>query len=265
MIAYDYHVHSVFSDGVNTLEEVAAAACERGVKILGFTDHGYAPYDTYCCMRRENVPVYRETCRKLKETYAGRMEVYCGIEQDIFSEESTDGYDYVIGSVHYLFLTGEYLTVDWKRERLERATALLGGDMLRVAEEYYRIVSQVTERTCCQLIGHFDLISKLNEREHLFDENDPRYIEAWQQAADALLKAGVPFEINTGAISRGYKTEAYPAAPIRRYLRDRGASFVLSSDSHNKETLQYDFERYERVCRKEGLTLLDRLEWRKEP
>ncbi len=260
MTAYDYHVHSTFSDGRNTLKEVAAAACARGVKVLGFTDHGYAPYDTDCCMRRESIPAYLEACRQLKDAYDGRMEILCGVEQDLFSDEPTDGYDYVIGSVHYLCLNGEYLNVDWKKEKLERAAFLLGGDMLAVTEEYYRLVSRVVERTHCQLIGHFDLISKLNEREHLFDENDPRYVAAWRQAADILLETGVPFEINTGAISRGYRTEAYPAAPIRQYLRDCGARFVLSSDSHSRETLQYAFERYEQVCREEGLCLLDRLE-----
>ena len=116
----------------------------------------------------------------------------------------------------------------------------------------------MADRTRCQLIGHFDLIAKLNEREHLFDEEDPRYVAAWRKAADVLLRTGLPFEINTGAISRGYRTEAYPALPIRRYLRDHGARFVLSSDSHQKETLRYDFEREERICREEGFLLLDR-------
>ena len=34
------------------------------------------------------------------------MEIHCGIEQDLFSQEPTDGYDYVIGSVHYLYAAG---------------------------------------------------------------------------------------------------------------------------------------------------------------
>ena len=262
MTAYDYHVHSTFSDGQHPLAEVAEAACARGIQTLGFSDHGYAPYDTDNCMRREDIPRYRDACWELRAAYAGRMQIYCGIEQDLFSQEPTDGYDYVIGSVHYLHLNGEYLPVDWKREHLDRAAALLGGDMLAVTEEYYRLVAQVAERTQCQLIGHFDLITKLNERCHLFDEQHPRYVAAWRQAADTLLKTGIPFEINTGAISRGYRTGPYPAAPIRRYLRDRGARFVLSSDSHSKDTLQFAFERCEQMCREEGLTLLDQLEWR---
>ena len=262
MITADYHVHTDYSDGRNSIDEVAAEAYASGMTAIGFSEHVYAPYDTDVCMREGTALAYREACRRLRKQYEGRMAVYCGIEQDIFAEEPTDGYDYIIGAVHYVYLNGEYLTVDWKRDTLDRAAYLLGGDMLSVTEEYYRIVAQVVEQTHCQLIAHFDLISKLNEREHLFDENDPRYIAAWQRAADRLLKTGVPFEINTGAISRGYRTDAYPALPIRRYLRDHGARFVLSSDSHAKETLRSHFEYEERLCREEGLPLIDQLEWR---
>ena len=255
MIACDFHVHTDYSDGKHTIDEVAAAAYARGMTAIGFSDHGYAACDVDCCMPRERIADYRRDCERLKREYAGRMDVYCGIEQDFCSDEPADGYDYVIGSVHYLHVEGEYLNVDWKRETMDRAAFLLGGDMLSVAEEYYRMAALVVERTHCQLIGHFDLVTKLNERERLFDVNHPRYVAAWQKAADALLKTGVPFEINTGAVARGYRTESYPALPIRRYLRDRGARFVLSSDSHAKETLLFGFEQEERLCRQEGFVL----------
>ena len=263
MIVGDYHVHSTFSDGKDSLEAMAAEAYTQGMTAIGFSDHGYAPYDSACCIRQEAIPAYREACRRLRVRYAGRMAVYCGIEQDLFSDEPTDSFDYVIGAVHYLKIRGEYLGVDWKRSTLDRAAFLMGGDMLSVAEEYFRLVSQVVERTGCQLIAHFDLISKLNQREHLFDENDPRYVAAWKQAADELLKTGVPFEINTGAVYRGYKTEAYPAPPIRRYLSEHGARFVLSSDSHQRQSLRYGFGEQERLCREEGIVLLDELDWRR--
>ncbi len=264
MIRCDYHVHTTFSDGGADPAAVAAAAYARGMTALGFSDHVYAPYDLPCCMDRERIADYRAACQAVKRAYAGRMAVYCGIEQDYFSDEPTDGYDYVIGAVHYVRVNGEYLTVDWKRDTLDRAAEGLGGDLITVAEEYYRLAAKVVERTRCQLIGHFDLISKLNEGGRLFDERDPRYVAAWQQAADALLSTGVPFEINTGAIARGYRTDAYPSAPILRYLADRGARFVLSSDSHSPETLMFDFERQERLCAAAGIVPLERLEWRKE-
>ena len=103
----------------------------------------------------------------------------------------------------------------------------------------------MAEVTKCDIIGHFDLVTKFIEQEPAFDVHHPRYIRAWQQAADTLLKTGKPFEINTGAMSRGYRTEPYPSREIRDYLRARGGKLILSSDSHRKETIAYRFEDYQ--------------------
>ena len=143
MITADYHVHTEFSDGRDPIDAVVERAYASGMTAIGFSEHVYAPYDTYVCMREGTTPAYKEACRRLREQYAGRMTVLCGIEQDIFAEEPTDGYDYIIGAVHYVYLNGEYLTVDWKRETLDRAAFLLGGDMLSVTEEYYRSVARL--------------------------------------------------------------------------------------------------------------------------
>ena len=62
------------------------------------------------------------------------------------------------------------------------------------------------------------------------------------RAADALLKTGKPFEINTGAVSRGYRTSPYPDREICRYILDHGGKLIFSSDSHAKETIGYGFE-----------------------
>lgn len=258
MIAQDLHVHSVWSDGKNTPEEIAQAALEKGIERLGFSDHGYAPYDEDCCMKRGARTDYQREIGRLKDRYAGRLEILCGVEQGLFSDEPTDGYDYVIGAVHYLKIGDKYLTVDWKKELLLEAAGLLGGDMYAAAELYYEQLSRVPEIPGCGLIAHFDLIRKLNRNGELFDESCPRYRAAWQKAADRLLESGLPFEINTGAVSRGYQTDPYPSAEIIAYLAERGARLVLSSDSNSRDTLLFDFERQERLAKEKGLVLLRR-------
>ena len=112
------------------------------------------------------------------------------------------------------------------------------------AEAYYATETRVVEVTKCDIIGHFDLITKFIEQEPAFDVHHPRYVKAWQNAVDELLKTGKPFEINTGAISRGYRTEPYPSREIRDYIRAHGGKMILSSDSHQIETKAYKFEDY---------------------
>ena len=254
MILSDFHVHSTWSDGKSTLDEIAEEACARGIRRLGFSDHGYAPYDVASCMKRGMRAAYQREVARLREMYRGRMEIFCGVEQDLFSQEPTDGYDYVIGAVHYMKIGDQYLAVDWKPELQLQAAELL-GDIYAAAELYYDEVARVADIPGCSIIAHFDLFRKLNRDGSLFDQNHPRYRAAWMRAADRLLLKGLPFEINTGAISRGYQDEPYPDGEIIDYLAARGARFLLSSDSHRKDTLLCDFERQERTARQRGLHL----------
>ncbi len=239
----DYHVHTVFSDGEDTPEAVAEAAYRRGFTELGFSDHSHTDFDLSYCMHRAKYPEYRARIQALKEAYAGKLTIFCGIEQDGFSEEPTDEFDYVIGSLHYLRIGGETVEVDGSADILKAAAEQhFGGDILCVTECYYETLAERIPRTKPDLIGHFDLISKFNEGDTLFPSSDERYRKAWQAAADALLALHVPFEVNTGAMSRGYRTKPYPSAEMLRYLAERGGKFLLSSDSHSAGTLGFAFE-----------------------
>ena len=253
MILADYHVHTTFSDGKNTPEEMVLAAIEKGMKTIGFSDHSYTFFDESYCMRREEIGAYCTCIAELKEKYRGQIEVLCGIEQDFYSDMPTQDYDYVIGSVHYLKLGNEYVPVDESPQTLcDAANRFFGGDMIALAEEYYRTVSQVVDRQNADIIGHFDLITIFNENGTLFDQNDERYIAAYRAAADRLIEAGKPFEINTGGVARGYRTTPYPSSEAMEYIRQRGGKFILSSDSHSTETLCFGFDNEElaKLCEK---------------
>ncbi len=116
--------------------------------------------------------------------------------------------------------------------------------MISVCEKYFDIVSRVYEKTHCDIIGHFDLITKYNERERIIDTENPRYIAAWKKAVDALIPAGVPFEINLGAIFRGMRTTPYPSVEQIKYIASRGGKFILTSDSHSADTVALDFPKW---------------------
>lgn len=248
MILTDLHVHTTFSDGKNTPEEMVLAAIEKGMACIGFSDHSYAEVDLDFCMKAEAVDTYRQMITALKEKYKDRIKVLCGIEQDLYADMPAEGYDYVIGSVHRVKAGDTYVTVDHTLEVLtEGVERYFDGDYYSLAEEYYRAVAALADMEPIHIIGHFDLLTKFNEGGKLFDENHPRYVAAWTAAADRLLKKGIPFEINTGAISRGYRTAPYPAEPIREYIRAHGGSFILSSDCHAAENLCFGFEEAEKL------------------
>ncbi len=245
MIRSDFHCHTLFCDGKDSPEDMVRSALEKGLKAIGISGHSYAPFDPGCIgMTPENEAKYRRQISRLKKRYEGEILVFCGIEQDIFSPAPKNPFDYSIGSVHYLKAGDSYIAVDDKPEILTGLRdSYFSGDIYALCAAYYETVSRVHEVTGCDIIGHFDLISKFNEDGSLFDREDPRYRAAWMSAADVLLKAGVPFEVNTGAMSRGYRTEPYPASDIIRYIGEKGGSFVLSSDAHRKEDLTFGFDK----------------------
>ena len=243
----DLHTHTIYCDGAASPGEMAAAALEKGLDCLGFSGHSHTWFDESYCMSPAGTAAYVREIRALQRKYAGKMRILCGTEQDIWSDAPTEGYDYVIGSVHYLKLGDEYRPVDESPEiSRETAERYFGGDWYAMAEAYFDTVSHVVERTGCGIIGHFDLIAKFNQKHPAFDETHPRYAAAWRQAADVLLKTGRPFEINTGAMSRGWRTQAYPRREMIGYILEHGGRLILSSDSHRPDTLCFAFDRYER-------------------
>ena len=246
MIFTDLHVHSTFSDGKNTPEEMVLAAIEKGMECIGFSDHSYAVEDLDFCITEENIEVYRKTVAELKEKYKDQIRILCGIEQDLYADLPAEGYDYVIGSVHRVKVGDAYVCVDHTPKIFaDGVKCYFGGDYYSLAEEYFRAVAQLADMDRIDIIGHFDLLTKFNEGGKFFDESHPRYVAAWKAAADRLLPKKIPFEINTGAISRGYRTQPYPAAPIREYIRANGGGFILSSDSHKAENLCSGFAQWQ--------------------
>ena len=240
---FDLHMHTVFSDGKNTAEEMVLEAVRLGLDTVGISDHSTGDP---CGMTHEDRAAYKAEIARLKEKYAGRIRLLCGLERDFLTDDFTE-YDYTIGSVHWLKMPdGHRISIDWTAEKLrEGAVKYFGGDMYALAEAFYEAESRVAEVTKCDIIGHFDLVTKFNEVDPSMDLRHPRYVRAWQQAADALLKAGKPFEVNTGAICRGYRTSPYPSAEIRQYILDHGGRLLLSSDAHAKENITFGFDRVE--------------------
>lgn len=240
----DRHIHTTFSDGVATPEETVLAAIRMGLDTVGISDHSYTSFDLGYCMKEDALPAYRAELARLKEKYRGRITVLCGIEQDYYGDIPAAGFDYVIGSVHYVKTARGYAHVEETIPLLKEAIELdFAGDPYALAEAYYETLGDVVKKTGADIVGHFDVITKFQEQYPLFDENHPRYVAAWRKAADRLLGEGAAFEVNFGAIAHGYRTSPYPAKPIRDYILARGGKFILSSDAHTAEELCHAFDR----------------------
>lgn len=256
MIRFNYHTHTCFCDGKNTPMEMAEAACKKGLKYLGFSGHAYLPPDDSWCMA-PGAAAYRRAVAEAQEAFAGRMEVFCGVEQDLYSQGDGSDFDYAIGSVHLLRSKGAWCAVDDGPETLRQGVeALFEGDPYAMTEAYYEALCQIPERTAAKIVGHLDLPTKFLQRDPLFDPLHPRYLAAAYRAIDLLVKRDMIFEINTGALSRGWRTSPYPMKNLLEYIRQRGGKVTVSSDSHETDTVDFALDTAAKLAKDCGFSEL---------
>ena len=322
---FDLHMHTTYCDGLSSAEEMIQSAIDKGLAVVGISGHSFTPHDPSYCMSREGTLSYIEEISRLKEKYSGQIRVLLGLEMDRYADTDLQPYDYWLGSVHYIFTNDglrkyEKILEDYKNSDRSGADAAALGlirftdwtavddepydlrhfanvqhmDMLSVAELYFGTVGGIVNATGCDIVGHFDLLTKFNERYRItpdeteidlsreeapegsaqfFDAEDERYIAAWKKSIDRIFedcrtryktgcrnrleKLGVfeagdkpVFEINTGAISKGYRTTPYPSADQMDYIRSKGGILILSSDSHKTDTICNKFSELEEKCSK---------------
>lgn len=250
------HCHSTLCDGKNTLQEMASAACAAGLETLGFTGHSHTPCDLEYCMTPSRTGLYKATITKLKAEYRGKVDILCGIEWDQFSDDNPRLYDYWIGSVHYLRgpKTGRYYEIDWRPQDLKDCMDNdFGGDGLAMAEAYFASVAEVAAKGP-DILGHLDLIKKLNCTGAYFDENSPRYKAAALAALDAAQKAGCVLEINTGGVYRGFRSDFYPSFWLLEAWRQRGGRIIITADAHSTDALTYGYDEAAKLAASAGFT-----------
>lgn len=247
------HCHTNLCDGNNTPAEMAKAAFEQGVKVLGLSGHSHTPHDDSYCMSVENTARYRAEIKALQQEYAGRMTVLCGLEWDQHSDENLPDWDYTIGSVHYVTgpKTGTRYTIDYREADLRPALAEFDGDGDAMAESYFAAVAEVAAKGPT-ILGHFDLLKKLNGKGQFFDENSPRWQAAARNALEVAIGKVGALEINTGGVARGYRTDFYPALPLLEYWRQLGGKIILTADAHSTENLLFGFKQAAEYAKQAG-------------
>ena len=193
----DVHMHTVATDGRFTIEQMARAAQERGLRYIAITDHSKAIAMANGLDERRLAEQVREV-RDLDRRLDG-IRILAGCEVDILRDGRLDladdalaELDVVIGSVHsQLDLESETMT-----ERLLRAI----------------------ENPRLDILGHPTGRRLLRREASSFD---------FERVAAAAVAAGVALEINSSP-----ERLDLGAVEIRR-ARALGARFVISSDAHH--------------------------------
>ena len=223
-------MHSFFSfDGGNSSVEMAAAAYDKGLRYICFTEHHNINPDFCKPVRFEE---YLETIAELREKYRGRMTVLAGIEYDrpeSFSDElrRVQGYklDMIMGSMHDAL--GEYIGTP---EPFKHHTP---EEILR---EHYRLTVIAAQQGMIDVIGHFDLPLRSSP------DPDVDLREERLEALRAIAENGIAIEINTNGLRAPYG-RTLPTQSVLREFAELGGKYVLfGSDAHCTNDIASFFE-----------------------
>jgi DNA polymerase (family 10) len=213
------HCHTLYSDGKNTIEEMARAAQEYGLGLITITDHsvsaGYAGGLSEDRLREQ----WKEIAEVQTRT---PVRVLRGIESDILADGSLDyptevlgELDVVIASIHM-------------RHKLDR-----DGMTRRLVAAMRQPIFKIWGHALGRLILRRDPI-------------DVRFDEV----LDAIAASPAAIEINGDP-------HRLDLDPVRaRQARARGIKFVLSADAHSTRQIDY-LENAVAMARRARLTKAD--------
>ena len=261
MILQNLHTHSVWDDGRDTLEDMVRAAIATGLTSVGFSGHGPLPFPNGWAIPQERLAGYRAEVLRLKKAYAGQIDVYCGLEWDLLCAPPPEEFDYIIGSIHHIPMADSIVNVDCSPEETKRyLKTYFGGDPDAAAQAYFAQYAALAAVEAVDIVGHFDLITKFDEQCGFFNADSPAYRAAAAGALKTLVDADKIFEINTGAISRGFRTTPYPSAELLRIIRSLGGRVTITSDAHSTSGVACSFHEAEQLARDCGFRELWRLD-----
>ena len=110
-----------------------------------------------------------------------------------------------------------------------------------MVETYFANVAAVAAKKPT-ILGHFDLIKKVNGSGKIFDDSDPRYTAAAHKALEAAAQAGCVLEVNTSSVYRGFREDYFPSPAILKEWLTMGGNVTITADAHEAKALTFGFE-----------------------
>lgn len=243
------HQHTNFSDGKDAPEEVVLKAIENGLISIGFSDHSFTGVAAMHELEKEREEEYINEISLLKEKYSNKIDILTGIEYDAFTYDFPHAIDYKIASIHVLEHSGRYFAIDHDVSEQLGYIVYSVKDKLYFAEEYYKSVVENVKRVKPDIVGHLDVLTKFGLIKETAEYKDLAY-----SAVDEILKVCKVFEVNTGAIARGYKTAPYPADYLLKRILSGGGDIIITSDCHDIKNMTCHFKESAELIKSIGFT-----------
>ncbi len=250
------HIHTTYVDGKDSPEDIILDAIAKNFESIGFSEHSYTEFSNFPNQLTSlKMDAYRKEVSELKSKYRDKIDIFCGLEYEFTSDLNTEGYDYLIGSVHYLDCNGEVVTFDRDLQNiLDYIDTYFNGNGLSFSKKYFETVALLPTKKDFDILGHFDLISKHNVTGKYIETSSKEYLNLGFDAIHSL-KGKIPFfEVNTGALARGFQLSPYPQMEFLKEFKDCGFGVLITSDCHDKTYLDGCYTESEEYIKQAGFT-----------
>ncbi|TAH69109.1 MAG: PHP domain-containing protein [Anaerolineaceae bacterium] len=203
----DLHNHSIFSDGINTCEELIEQAISLGLQRIGLVDHVWR--------NSEWALDFIETTNRLKEKYEGIIQVVSGLEAKALTctgeidlnDKWRDKVDYILGAIHRIPSSSNQFYS--KSDKLP--------DRSKVYEDWMSTIQGLLKNDMVDIVAH--------PAAELIQYQIPLDDETIKMLCHLGKASGKVFEVNVK-----YKV------PVQAYLDQliaNGIPLSIGSDSHS--------------------------------
>ena len=227
------------------LRDVLEAAVKAGYHTFGVSEHAPRLGDRFLypsefekgftvARLEEDFENYASTIAALSEEFADRLTVLRGFEAEVVPGDgyrdtmlgyrSRYGFDYMVGSVHYV----DEVSIDLTKGHFDRLVRQHGG-LEELTLRYYETVTEMVEALRPDVVGHLDLVRRHAGPEAKLDT--ARIRSAATRALEAVRDCNSILDLNTAGYRKGLGTP-YPAPWLVQLANRMDVGFCFGDDSH---------------------------------
>ena len=225
MITGNFHTHTVRCNHARGSErEYIERAIEKGLKVIGFSDHCPQPYPDYYIssirMGMDQISDYTETLTSLKEEYKNQIEVLIGYETEytvkyfpaLIERLREFPLDYLIQGQHFV------------PDEIEGCYSGTPTDEESMLRDYVDLTIEGMKTGMFSYLAHPDLPD--------FSGDERTYRKHMERLIKASIDLDVPLEVNMiGFITHRH----YPSDRFFSLASDMGAEFIIGCDAHSPD------------------------------